>query len=151
MAALPPGVDSARLWACSALSGKHAGRFARHSIHGRNTVSSPRSAPSPTPPASPSTGTRPGPAGGGTKTTILADRGLADTSLFGFLGELGFDYVIRLKANTQVSAAAGTTRLAAGRIGQGGRARKLRAARITAARCPVGAVVCVHAKGMKEA
>src|SRR5689334_21367533 len=31
------------------------------------------------------------------QVTILADRGFADTKLFGFLDELGFDYVIRLK------------------------------------------------------
>jgi DDE family transposase len=83
------------------------------------------------------------------KVTILADRGFADTKLFGFLDELGFDYVIRLKGNTKVSAADGLTRPAA--EGQGGRARKLRDAAVTAAQCPVGAVVCVHAKGMKEA
>ena len=86
----------------------------------------------------------------GTKVTVLADRGFADTKLFGFLAELGFDYVIRLKGNTQVSAADGTTRPAAEWVGQGGRARKLRDATVTAAQCPVGAVVCVHAKGMKE-
>src|SRR3954452_24842940 len=80
------------------------------------------------------------------KVTILADRGFADTKLFGFLDELGFDYVIRLKGNTKVSAADGPTRPAAE---WGGRARKLRAA--TEAQCPVGAVVCVHAKDMKEA
>src|SRR3954467_13769521 len=90
------------------------------------------------------------------KVTILA--GFADTKLFGFLAELGFAYVIRLKGNTKVSAADGTTRPAAGPpgrapewVGQGGRARKLRDAVVTAAQCPVGAVVCVHAKGMKEA
>jgi hypothetical protein len=36
------------------------------------------------------------------KVTLLA--GFADTKLFGFLDELGFDYVIRLKGNTKVSA-----------------------------------------------
>ena len=36
------------------------------------------------------------------RATILADRGFADTKLFEFLGELGFDYVIRLKGNTRV-------------------------------------------------
>src|SRR5215217_1105851 len=84
----------------------------------------------------------------GVKCTILADRGFADTKLFGFLGELGFDYVIRLKGNTKVGAADGTTRPAA--EGQSGRARKLRDATVTGAQCPVGAVVCVHAKDMKE-
>src|SRR5690349_23225489 len=75
----------------------------------------------------------------------------ADTKLFGFLDELGFDYVIRLKGNTKVSAADGPTHPAAEWVGQGGRARKLREAAVTAAQCPVGAVVCVHVKGMKEA
>ena len=86
----------------------------------------------------------------GVRVTILADRGFADTKLFGFLGELGFGYVIRLKGNTRVGAADGTTRPAAEWVGQGGRARKLRDAAVTEAQCPVGAVVCVHAKGMKE-
>src|SRR5919112_1445400 len=67
------------------------------------------------------------------KVTLLADRGFADTKLFGFLDELGFDYVIRLKGNTKVSAADGPTRPAA--EGQGGRARKLPDA--TEAQCPV--------------
>ena len=39
---------------------------------------------------------------------------------------------------------------AAGWVGQGGRARKLRDATLTAAQCPVGAVVCVHARDMTE-
>src|SRR3954471_19372728 len=86
----------------------------------------------------------------GVRATLLADRGFADTKLFGFLGELGFDYVIRLKGNTKVGAADGTTRPAAEGVGQGGRARKLRAATVTGAQCPVGAAVCVHAKDMKE-
>ena len=45
--------------------------------------------------------------------TLLADRGFADTKLFGFLADLGFAYVIRLKGNTKVSAADGTIRPAA--------------------------------------
>jgi hypothetical protein len=87
----------------------------------------------------------------GVEVTILADRGFADAKLFGFLDDLGFGYVIRFRSNILVGAADGPTRPAGDRLGQGGRARKLRAARITAARCPVGAVVCVQAKGMKEA
>src|SRR3954463_13406346 len=66
----------------------------------------------------------------GVTATILA--GFADTKLFDFLGELGFDYVIRLKGNTRVGAVDGTTRPAADWIGQGGRARKLRDATETA-------------------
>jgi hypothetical protein len=86
----------------------------------------------------------------GVKCTILADRGFADTKLFGFLAALDLGYVIRLKGNTKVSAADGTTRPAAGWVGQNGRACKLRDAAVTEAQCPVGAAVCVHAKGMKE-
>ena len=71
--------------------------------------------------------------------------------LFKFLEGLGFHYVIRFRGNIHVSAADGETRLAADWVGQGGRARKLRDAEITAARQKVGAVVCVKAKGMKEA
>src|SRR3954451_15639131 len=82
------------------------------------------------------------------RATILA--GFADTKLFDFLGELGFDYVIRLKGNTRVGAADGTVRPAQEWVGQGGRARKLRDATVTEAHCPVGAAVCVHSKGMKE-
>src|SRR3954453_7871931 len=84
----------------------------------------------------------------GVTATILA--GFADTKLFEFLTELGFGYVIRLRGNTKVSAADGTTRPAANWIGQGGRARKLSDAAVTEARHPVGAAVCVHAKAMKE-
>src|ERR671918_804936 len=70
------------------------------------------------------------------KVTLLADR--------------GFDDVIRLKGNIKVSATDGQTRPAAEWVGQGGRARKLRDAAVTEAQYPVGAVVCVHAKAMKE-
>src|SRR3954467_13918920 len=84
----------------------------------------------------------------GVRVTILA--GFADTKLFDFLGDLGFDYVIRLKGNTRVGAADGTARPAEDWVGQGGQARKLRDATVTEAHCPVGAAVCVHAKRMKE-
>src|SRR3954454_17080240 len=82
----------------------------------------------------------------GVRVTILADRGFADTKLFDFFSELGFDYVIRLKGNTRVGAADGTVRPAQDWVGQGGRARKLRDATVTPAHCPVGAAVCVHAR-----
>jgi hypothetical protein len=72
----------------------------------------------------------------GVRVTLLADRGFADTTLFGFRDDLGFGDVLRLKATTQVSAADGTTRPAARWVGQGGRARKLRDAALTPARSP---------------
>lgn len=87
----------------------------------------------------------------GVAVTILADRGFGDVKLFEFLDSLGFRYVIRFRGNVHVTAADGQTRLAADWVGKGGRARKLLHAEISAARCKVGAVVCVKAGGMKEA
>jgi hypothetical protein len=86
----------------------------------------------------------------GCRVTILADRGFGDQKLFAFLGELGFGYVIRFRGNIRVADADGESRPAAEWVGRGGRARKLRGARVTAQGRQVGAVVCVHAKGMKE-
>jgi hypothetical protein len=87
----------------------------------------------------------------GVGVTILADRGFGDTKLFGFLDTLGFAYVIRFRGNIHVTAADGETRVAAAWVGKDGRARKLRDAEVTASRHQVGAVVCMHGKGMKAA
>lgn len=84
------------------------------------------------------------------RVTILADRGFGDQKLFAFLGKLGFDYVIRFRGNIQVTDADGQTKPAADWVGKGRRARKLRNACVTAKGQQVGAVVCVHAKDMKE-
>ena len=86
----------------------------------------------------------------GCRVTILADRGFGDQKLFAFLAELGLRYVIRFRGNIHVTDANGTTKPAAEWVGKGGRARKLTGARVTAKGQQVGAVVCVHAKGMKE-
>ena len=64
---------------------------------------------------------------------------------------MGFGYVIRLRGNIHVTDAAGETRPVAEWVGKAGRARKLRDATVTATEgYQVGAVVCVHAKAMKE-
>jgi len=86
----------------------------------------------------------------GCRVTILADRGFGDQKLFAFLAKLGFGYVIRFRGNIHVTDAGGTTRTATDWVGKGGRARKLTDARVTAKGQQVGAVVCVHAKDMKE-
>jgi len=86
----------------------------------------------------------------GCRVTILADRGFGDQKLFAFLAELGFHYVIRFRGNIAVTDTEGTTKPAAEWVGKNGRARKLTDARLTAKGQPVGAVVCVHAKDMKE-
>jgi hypothetical protein len=86
----------------------------------------------------------------GVAVTILADRGFGDTKLFAYLETLGFGYAIRFRGNIHVTAKDGENRAAADWVGKGGRARKLAGARITASCHPVGAVICVHAKDMKE-
>jgi len=86
----------------------------------------------------------------GCRVTILADRGFGNQKLFAFLATLGFGYVIRFRGNIRVTDATGETKPAVDWVGKAGRARKLRDARVTAQGQQVGAVVCVHAKGMKE-
>src|ERR1700710_1093754 len=86
----------------------------------------------------------------GCRVTILADRGFGDQKLFAFLGELGFGYVIRFRGNIRVTDASDETKAAAEWVGKGGRARKLRDARVTAQGRQGGAGVCVHAKAMKD-
>ena len=58
--------------------------------------------------------------------------------------------MIRFRGNIHVTDADGITRPAAEWVGKSGRARKLTDARVTAKGQLVGAVVCVHAKDMKE-
>jgi hypothetical protein len=86
----------------------------------------------------------------GCRVTVLADRGFGDQKLFAFLAELGFGYVIRFRGNIHVTDADGQTRPAAEWVGKGGRPRKLLDARVTTQGQQVGAVVCVHARAMKE-
>jgi hypothetical protein len=85
-----------------------------------------------------------------TRVTIVADRGFGDTKLFQFLGELGFHFVIRFKANMTVTSASGEARPAKGWLGSTGRMRVLRDATVTALECPVSTVVIVQDKGMKD-
>jgi len=86
----------------------------------------------------------------GVAVTVLADRGFGDRKFLSFLERLGFDYVVRIRNNITVQAANGETRKSADWVGKNGRARKLANACITNAEKHVPAVVCVHAKGMKE-
>ena len=88
--------------------------------------------------------------GSDVRVTIVADRGFGDKKLFTFLSEIGFNFVIRFKGGTSVTASDGETRNADQWVGKGGRARKLRGAKVTADLCEVGAVICVKAKDMKE-
>ena len=85
------------------------------------------------------------------KVLVVADRGFGDHKLYRVLTEeLKFDYVIRFRGNIKVTAADGETRAAIDWVGKGGRMRILRGAAVTAEDYPVGAVVCVQPKDMKE-
>jgi hypothetical protein len=88
----------------------------------------------------------------GVRGTVVADRGFADRKRFVFLQEeLGFDDLIRLRANLDVEAESGETRKAAEWVGRGGRMRVLRHARVTAQHTAVPVVVCVQEPAMKDA
>ena len=85
------------------------------------------------------------------KVTVVTDRGFCDHKLYRVLcDELKFSFVIRMRATIMVSATHGERRKAADWVGPGGRARMLHGATVTGLNYPVGTVVCVHAKDMKE-
>ncbi len=85
------------------------------------------------------------------RVRIVADRGFGDQKLYRVLTEeLKFDFVIRFRGNIKVTAADGEARAAAEWVGVGGRARVLRGATVTATGFPVGTVVCVQARDMKQ-
>jgi hypothetical protein len=87
----------------------------------------------------------------GVHVTIVADRGFSDQKLYAFLTEeLGFDFVIRFRSNTQVTDEGGEIRTALEWLGKGGRMRVLRNPRVTQDLIPVATVVVVQNKGMKE-
>ena len=84
--------------------------------------------------------------------TVLADRGFGDTKLYDFLKtEMGFDFVIRFRGNILVENDKGESKSAQEWVGVNGRARTLRNAKVTSLSCEVPTVVCVKAKGMKQA
>jgi hypothetical protein len=85
-----------------------------------------------------------------TKVTIVADRGFGDTALYDFLTDLGFEFAIRFRGNMRVNHENGETRPARAWIGEGGRARLLRDARVTNHNHPAGAVLCVQDPAMSD-
>ena len=87
----------------------------------------------------------------GVKVTVVADRGFGNGPVIQCVGEeLGFEYVLRIRGDFHVTNAKGERRLASDWVGVKGRSRTLRGATVTEAELPVGTVVCVHAKAMKE-
>lgn len=88
----------------------------------------------------------------GVKVTILADRGFGDQAMYELLKEqLGLDFVVRFRGIVKVASAEGEVKSAAAWTPASGRPLLLRGAKVTKTRRELGAVVCVKAKGMKEA
>lgn len=83
------------------------------------------------------------------RITLLCDRGFAAADRFLHLTTLGWDYIIRFRKNILVESA-GASKPAAEWVPAHGRARMLRDVRITGARAPLEAVVCVHKPRMKD-
>lgn len=85
------------------------------------------------------------------QVTVLADRGFGDQKLYELLNDLGFHFIIRFRGAVVVESRAGERQAASEWVPADGRMRHLKAAGVTADRYPVDAVVCVKARGMKDA
>lgn len=85
------------------------------------------------------------------KVTILADRGFCDTQLFKYLESLKFHFVIRIRKNIEVISEKKEQRKAIDWLGKNGRSRTLKNAKLTKQEHDIAMVVCVQAKGMKDA
>ena len=81
--------------------------------------------------------------------TILADRGFGDQQLYALLRDVGFDFIVRFRGVVTVESRAGEVRAASAWVPTTGRIRHLPGARVTQARYPLDAVVCVQATGMQ--
>lgn len=85
------------------------------------------------------------------KVTLLADRGFGDVGLYAMLDRWGWDYVVRFRKGIHVTSASGETKPVEQWLSPKGHAKALRGARVTTNECPVGAVVTIQAKDMKDA
>ena len=81
---------------------------------------------------------------------LLADRGFGEVARYANLDTLGWGYVIRFREGIHVTHD-GETKTARAWMHKSGRARLLRNVEVTNAREPVGAVVVVRQKKMKDA
>jgi len=85
------------------------------------------------------------------RAIVLADRGFGDQAFYDALGGANLDFAIRFRGNIRVESAEGESRTAAEWVPKNGQARKLESARVTGDRTEVAAVVCMKARGMKDA
>lgn len=85
------------------------------------------------------------------KVTILADRGFCDIRLFDFIKrDLDFDYCIRIRNNIYVSNGDGETKMAVDWVGENGKTKTIRNAKITHEGYEVPTIAIKHDKGMKQ-
>lgn len=82
--------------------------------------------------------------------TVIADRGFASYKFFEFIEkELGFKYIIRIKASTTVISNKGTVKKASEWLAKDGHARNVKQAKLTKQVFPVEQVVVCRDKNMK--
>lgn len=86
----------------------------------------------------------------GVGVVLMADRGFGDSALYTLLSSWGWDYIIRFRGCIEVTDEAGMSQPASSWLHPTGRARKLVGASVTKERVPVGVVVVVHDKKMKD-
>ena len=86
----------------------------------------------------------------GVRVILLADRGFGDVGLYEMLDRWGWDYVVRFRQDIHVTSAAGETKPAREWLSPKGHSKAMRGALVTAKQYEVGAVVTVHAPGMKD-
>lgn len=85
-----------------------------------------------------------------TDVTVLADRGFASYKFFEFLqNDLGFTYVIRIKASTTLISNKGTSKKASEWLAKDGHARNIKHAKLTKQEFDVEQVVVCKEKDMK--
>jgi hypothetical protein len=87
----------------------------------------------------------------GVTVTVLADRGFGDQHLYALLTDLGFAFIIRFRGVVLVRSREGEVRAAQAWVPSNGTTRQLPDAQVTTAGYRVDAVVCVKARGMKDA
>lgn len=84
------------------------------------------------------------------RITIVADRGFGDQKLYAYLRELNMDYIIRFRQDILVTDSKGVRQKAREFVPTNHRARRLIGAGVTAEQYPVGAVVLIHDRNMKD-
>ena len=87
----------------------------------------------------------------GVQVTVLADRGFGDQGLYEFLTDLGFAFIIRFRGVVTVESGDGEARSGHQWVPANGRIKQVKDARVTADRYRIDSVVCVKARGMKDA